>query len=155
MWAPPASPFFLPPFFLPTYLVTVPWGREATQAVPPPMAAALPRGHRRCAPRRLKSPSTVHPSAPGNLWHRPIKRAVPASPYTAPPLGISPPKSAAAPCLEAPWVFLLAASQSRGGGEGGGVEERERGEPEAALGELEAVALLDHQVAVRPAGEAT
>jgi hypothetical protein len=41
-----------------------------------------------------------------------------------------------------------------GEGKGEGVEERERGEPEAALGEPEAVVSLDHQVAVRPAGEA-
>jgi hypothetical protein len=41
-----------------------------------------------------------------------------------------------------------------GEGKGEGVEERERGEPEAALGETEAVAPLVHQAAVRPAGEA-
>jgi hypothetical protein len=35
------------------------------------------------------------------------------------------------------------------------VEERESGEPEAALGEPEAVTPLDHQLAVRPAGKAT
>jgi hypothetical protein len=64
MWAPPDNPFFLPPFLLPAYLVTAPRGREATQATAAPMAAALPRGHRRCAPHRSKSPSTVHPSTP-------------------------------------------------------------------------------------------
>jgi hypothetical protein len=41
-----------------------------------------------------------------------------------------------------------------GEGKGEGVEERERGEPEAALGETEAVAPLVHQAAVRSAGEA-
>jgi hypothetical protein len=54
---------------------------------------------------------------------RHIKPPAPASPCIAPPLGISPPKSAAVPCLEAPWVFLLAAPQSRGG-KGEGVQER-------------------------------
>jgi hypothetical protein len=49
--------------------------------------------------------------------------------------------------------FLLR-HNPEGEGKGEGVEERERGEPEAALGEPEAVAPLDHQVAVLPAGEA-
>jgi hypothetical protein len=56
--------------------------------------------------------------------------------------------------------FLLRRNPE-GEGKGEGVEERGRrrswkkGEPEAALGEPEAVAPLDHQVAVRPASEAT
>jgi hypothetical protein len=70
-------------------------------------------------------------------------------------LGDFSPKIRCRPLSRSPlgFSFLLRRNPEREG-KGEGMDERERGEPEAALGELEAVAPLDHQVAVRPAGEA-
>jgi hypothetical protein len=91
------------------------WGRGATQASPAPMAAALPRGHRRCAPRRLKSTPTVHPSTPQTLAGRPFKSNPCLLSLFRLPWGKLPPNSRPRPRSRA------GARRSREeGGEGGG-----------------------------------